>query len=99
MEIIIRPTAGSAADLVARVIADELHAKPNLVLGLATGNTMESVYAKLVRMHRAEKLDFSSCRTFNLDEYVGLPGSNRNSYRYYMNQNLFLNVNVDLKNT
>ena len=42
MEIIIRPTAESASDLVARVIADELRAKPNLVLGLATGNTMEA---------------------------------------------------------
>jgi len=99
MEIIIRPTAESAADLVARVIADELRAKPDLVLGLATGKTMEAVYANLVRMHRLEGIDFSRCRTFNLDEYVGLPGSDRNSYRHYMNHNLFLNVNVDLKNT
>lgn len=99
MEIIIRPTAESAADIVARVIADELRAKPDLVLGLATGNTMEAVYANLVRLHRLEKLDFAKCRTFNLDEYVGLPASHRNSYRHYMNHNLFLNVNVDLKNT
>ncbi len=99
MEIIIQPTADAAAELAARVIADELRAKPDLVLGLATGCTMESVYARLVRMHRQTGLDFSRCRTFNLDEYVGLPASHRNSYRHYMNHNLFLNVNIPLRNT
>ena len=99
MEIIIQPTAEAAAELATRVIADELRAKADLVLGLATGCTMESVYAELVRMHRQAGLDFSRCRTFNLDEYVGLPASHRNSYRHYMNHNLFLNVNIDLRNT
>ncbi|MBI4324551.1 MAG: glucosamine-6-phosphate deaminase [Chloroflexi bacterium] len=99
MEVIIRSGAEAAADLVARILAKELRANPNLVLGLATGRTMESVYAKLVRRHREEKLDFSLCRTFNLDEYVGLPGSDRHSYRHYMNHHLFQQVNIDLRNT
>jgi glucosamine-6-phosphate deaminase len=99
MEVIIRPNADAAADLVARVIAKEMWSNPRLVMGLATGNTMESVYARLVRMHREEGLDFSSCRTFNLDEYVGLSGSHPSSYRHYMNHHLFLQVNIDLQNT
>ncbi len=99
MEIVIQPNAEAATNLVARVIGNELRQNPRLVMGLATGRTMESVYARLVRMHREDGLDFSGCRTFNLDEYVGLPGSHRNSYRHYMNHNLFLNVNVDLQNT
>ena len=99
MEVIIRPDANAAADLVARLIASELRANPHLVLGLATGRTMEGVYARLVRMARVEKLDFSLCRTFNLDEYVGLPGSDRHSYRHYMNHHLFMQVNIDLRNT
>jgi glucosamine-6-phosphate deaminase len=99
MEVIIRPTAEAAADLAARLIARELRANPHLVLGLATGRTMEAVYARLVRMHREERVDFSLCRTFNLDEYVGLPGSDRHSYRHYMNHHLFLQVNLDLRNT
>jgi len=99
MEVIIRPNADAAADLMARIIAKELRSNPRLVLGLATGCTMESVYARLVGMHREEGLDFSCCRTFNLDEYVGLPGNHHNSYRHYMNQHLFLQVNIDLKNT
>lgn len=60
---------------------------------------MESLYAKLVRMHRELPLDFSLCRTFNLDEYVGLPGSDRHSYRHYMNHHLFQQVNIDFRNT
>ena len=99
MEVVIRPNADAATDLVARVIARELRVNPRLVMGLATGRTMESVYSQLVQMHRQEGLDFSACRTFNLDEYVGLPGTDPNSYRHYMNQHLFLQVNIDLKNT
>lgn len=99
MEVIIRPDADAAADLVARLIAREVRANPRLVLGLATGRTMEAVYARLVRMHREEGLDFAGCRTFNLDEYVGLAASDRHSYRHYMNHNLFLQVNIPLENT
>ncbi len=99
MEVIIRPDKESAESLVARVIAKELRANPHLVLGLATGRTMERVYGCLVRMHREEKLDFSLCRTFNLDEYVGLPAHDRHSYRHYMNHHLFNQVNIDLRNT
>ena len=99
MEVVIRPNADAAADLVARVIAQEMRNNPRLVMGLATGNTMESVYARLVQMHREEGLDFSGCRTFNLDEYVGLSSNHANSYRHYMNHHLFLQVNIDLQNT
>lgn len=99
MEVIIRPDADSAAELVARIVADELRANPHIVLGLATGRTMEKVYEKLVRMHREENLDFSLCRTFNLDEYVGLPPEDPHSYRYYMNRHLFSRINIDLRNT
>ena len=99
MEVIIRPNTDAATDLVAQVIARELRANPRLVMGLATGRTMESVYARLVQMHREEGLDFSGCRTFNLDEYVGLPGDHRDSYRHYMNHHFFRQVNIDLQNT
>ncbi|MGB9603885.1 MAG: glucosamine-6-phosphate deaminase [Verrucomicrobiia bacterium] len=99
MEVIIRPNADAAADLVAHIVADELRANPYLVLGLATGRTMERVYQKLVRLHKEEGLDFSLCRTFNLDEYVGLPPDSPYSYRHYMNKHLFSQVNIDIRNT
>jgi glucosamine-6-phosphate deaminase len=99
MEVIIKPDAESAALLVARILAKELRLNPHLVLGLATGRTMEAVYALLAEMHAKEGLDFSLCRTFNLDEYVGLPPEHEGSYRYYMNRHLFSRVNVDPRNT
>jgi glucosamine-6-phosphate deaminase len=99
VEVIIQPTKDAAALLVARVIAHDLRANPHLVLGLATGKTMECVYRHLVRMHKDEGLDFSVCRTFNLDEYVGLPPENEHSYRFYMNEHLFNQVNVDKRST
>ena len=99
MEVIIRPDTASAADLTAHVIADALRAKPNLVLGLATGRTMERLYARLAQLHAEEGLSFAQIRTFNLDEYIGLPASDKHSYRHYMNEHLFNKVDIDLANT
>lgn len=99
MEVIIQPNQEAAASLVARVVAHDLRANSHLVLGLATGKTMERVYRHLVRMHQEEKLDFSLCSTFNLDEYVGLFPSDPNSYRHYMEQHLFRHVNLEPRNT
>lgn len=99
MEVVIQPGTHAAVEFVAEIIAREVQAKPRPVLGLATGRTMESVYARLVQMHQAERLDFSGCHTFNLDEYVGLPGTDKHSYRHYMNRLFFNQVNIDLRNT
>ncbi len=99
MEVLIRPSSESAARLTAEIAAKAIHEKPSLVLGLATGRTMESVYGILAGMHREDGLDFSQTRTFNLDEYIGLSTDHENSYRYYMNHHLFDKVNVRQENT
>lgn len=99
MEVIIRPNEAAAAALTARLIAESIQEKHDLVLGLATGRTMESVYAMLAGMHKNDGLNFSACRTFNLDEYVGLPASDPNSYRSFMNARLFNLINIDPRNT
>ncbi|MGE4301738.1 MAG: glucosamine-6-phosphate deaminase [Victivallaceae bacterium] len=99
MEVIIRPTTESAVKFTAKIMADALRANPEMVLGLATGRTMEAVYKELARMYREEGLDFSRCSSFNLDEYIGLAGDDKNSYRYYMNHHLFNNVNIDKART
>src|SRR6201988_2248329 len=98
MEVIVRMDADQAAELTSWLIEARLRAKPDLVLGLATGRTMERVYDKLVAKHRSEGLDFSRCRTFNLDEYIGVPAEDEHSYRYYMNHHLFSRVNIALAN-
>ena len=83
----------------ARMIADAIKNKPNLVLGLATGDTPVGCYQELIRMHKEEGLDFSRVVTFNLDEYIGLPPTHPQSYRYFMNENLFNHVNIKMENT
>src|SRR5260221_5741209 len=99
MEVIIRPNEVEASRLVAWIIARDLQARLQLELGLATGRTMEQVYDQLSCLHRDEGLDFSLCRTFNLDEYIGLPADDPHSYRHYMNEHLFDRVNIDQRNT
>ena len=99
MEVIIRPDPDQATLLAARIIEKELRARPALVLGLATGRTMERVYACLARLHREQGLDFSRCRTFNLDEYIGIPAGHPGSYRSYMEAHLFRQVNLAPEHT
>jgi glucosamine-6-phosphate deaminase len=99
MEVIIRPNAVAAARLTADLIAKELKAKPGLVLGLATGCTMEAMYDRLAQLHKTEGLDFSRCKTFNLDEYAGLGADSPYSYHFFMNERFFKKVNIKLKNT
>lgn len=95
MEVITRKTAEDAVDLVARLLAARIRAKPDAVLGLATGRTMERVYAGLV----ASGVSFARCTSFNLDEYIGLSPDDPNSYRSYMNEHLFSKTDIDLANT
>ncbi len=95
MEVIVRPDADAAAELAARLMAARVRAKSDLVLGLATGRTMEQVYDRLAAMD----LDFSKCRSFNLDEYIGLPAGHEQSYRRYMDEHLFSRINIAHANT
>jgi len=99
MEIIIQSTRAAASKLAALNIARLVQAKPNAVLGLATGSTPLMLYTELIRLHREEGLDFSKVRTFNLDEYCDLPPEDPNSYRFFMNENLFKHINIDIANT
>ncbi|MEM4247764.1 MAG: glucosamine-6-phosphate deaminase [Candidatus Nanoarchaeia archaeon] len=99
MQVIIRPSTEEATKLAAKIIAKKIREKPDAILGLATGNTMERLYAELVRMHRTEGLDFSLVKTFNLDEYIGLAPENPHSYRFYMNKHLFCDININIGNT
>lgn len=98
MEIIIQPTAEAAGAIAGRILSRLLREKPNAVLGLAAGSTASLLYRELVRRHRQGQLDFSKIKTFNLDEYVGLPPQHPQSYHAFMWENLFRHVNVARKN-
>jgi len=83
----------------ANVISAQMVMKPESVLGLATGSTPIGTYACLVERYKQGDLDFSGITSVNLDEYKGLPHENDQSYYYFMNDNLFSKVNIDLNNT
>jgi glucosamine-6-phosphate deaminase len=78
----------------AKMVADWMHRKPNLVLGLATGSTPLGVYKELIRMHKEDGLDFSKVVTFNLDEYIGLSPFHKQSYHAFMDENFFQHLNI-----
>ncbi|MDB6026060.1 MAG: Glucosamine-6-phosphate deaminase [Verrucomicrobiales bacterium] len=99
MEVIIQPDQDAVARLASQIIAKDLRANAHLVLGLATGRTMEALYQSLVGKCKTDKLDFSLCTTFNLDEYVGLAAEDAHSYHSYMCKHLFKHVNIDMRNT
>src|SRR3954452_10147583 len=94
MEVVVLPTYEQMSRAAAQVVADVLNAKPNAVLGMATGSTPLGLYQELVRMHREEGLDFTQVTTFNLDEYVGLRPEHAQSYHYFMQENFFRHVNI-----
>jgi glucosamine-6-phosphate deaminase len=98
MEVIIQPTPEAASEVAARIIARLVKENPRAVLGLATGSTPLLLYRELIRLHRAEGLDFSGVTTFNLDEYVGLPETHPASYHTFMREHLFNRINVRSEN-
>ena len=83
----------------AQIMAAQITLKPNSVLGLATGSTPVGMYRHLTEWNHAGELDFSQVSSVNLDEYRGLFGENDQSYRYFMNTNLFDHVNIDKART
>ena len=83
----------------ATIIAGVILSKPDCILGLATGSSPVGTYDQLAAMYEEGILDFSHVKSVNLDEYVGLDGSNDQSYRYFMNTNLFDHVNINKTRT
>ena len=83
----------------ANIISAHVILKPNCVLGLATGSTPIGMYQQLIEWYKKGDLDFSQVKSVNLDEYVGLAPTHDQSYRYFMQTNLFDHVNIDMANT
>lgn len=98
MLVIVKEDYDAMSKEAAKIVADRIRKKPNLVLGLATGSTPIGLYKELIRMHKEEGLDFSKVVTFNLDEYIGLPPEHDQSYHYFMWENLFKHININPAN-
>lgn len=83
----------------ANIVAAQVVLKPDCVLGLATGSTPVGTYKELIRKYEKGELDFSEVKTANLDEYKGLGKDVGQSYYYFMHDNLFKHINIDMANT
>jgi len=98
MEIKIFKTEEAAAVAAGRYINNFVKKNPKAVIGLATGSTPLSLYNEMIKGCK-EGVDYSGVTTFNLDEYVGLPVTHNESYRSFMNRNLFSQININIRNT
>ncbi len=83
----------------AEKIAEVVKAKPESVLGLATGSSPVGTYDELVRMEAAGEISFAKARSVNLDEYLGLDGTHDQSYRYFMDTHLFKRLKTPFAST
>lgn len=99
MKIIVAENYAAQCSAAADIIEKLVREKPACRLGLATGSSPVGLYQELVRRCREEGLDFSSVSSVNLDEYIGLEPSHEQSYRFFMDSNLFDHINIDKKNT
>ena len=92
-------TPEKVAEMAAQRYVELLNEKPDAILGGATGSTPLLLYAELARLNKAGEVSFAKAKSFNLDEYVGLEGTHDQSYRYFMDKNLFEHVDIDMANT
>jgi len=99
MRIFIGENYDEMSRQAANVLSAQVTMKPNCVLGLATGSTPIGTYKVLIERCQKGDLDFSQVKSINLDEYVGLSGDHDQSYRYFMDTNLFNHINIDKANT
>lgn len=99
MEIVICKTKEEASRKAAAMITAAVKANPKIVLGLATGSTPVGMYKEMIKAVKAKEVSYSQVRTWNLDEYLGLAGTHDQSYRYFMNTNLFDSIDIKKSNT
>ena len=84
---------------MAQVFIDKVNENPSCVLGLATGSSPIGIYQNMIKAYQEGKVSFKNVTTFNLDEYLGLDGNHDQSYRYFMNHNLFNHIDINKDNT
>lgn len=99
MQIYIYPDKEKLAQAAASMIAGLVIEKPDAILGLATGDTPVPTYQEMIRLNREGVVSFEETRTFNLDEYVGIAPDHPQSYRRFMNEQLFNHIDIDMDNT
>ncbi len=99
MKIIIADTYEDMSKAAFEVMAEVVKNNPGAVIGLATGTTPIGLYKEMIKDHKENGTSYKNIKTVNLDEYAGLDYSSDQSYVYFMRDNLFDHIDIDLKNT
>lgn len=97
MKIIVTKNYEEASDKMFEEMKEFL--VPGKVLGLATGSSPLGLYARMVEDHKKNGTSYKDIKTFNLDEYVGLPITHPESYYAFMHTNLFNHIDIPEENT
>ncbi len=98
MEIIQCKDYNEASKVAGEILSNAILAKPNIVLGLATGSSPIGIYNTLINDYKNHKISFKDVKTYNLDEYVGLDRDCPQSYYYFMNEHLFDHIDIKKEN-
>lgn len=99
MKLIVTKDYNELSKVAAKEMAEVIKHNNKSILGLATGGSPVGMYKELINMNKNGEIDFSNITTVNLDEYIGLSGEHPQSYRYFMNENLFNHINIDKNKT
>ncbi len=99
LDIYITKDYDAMSKKAAEILASVVNEIEEPVLGLATGGTPAGMYKEIIRMNKANQVDFSKVTTFNLDEYYPISKENNQSYHYFMKEHLFNHVNIDMNKT
>lgn len=99
MKLISTSNYEELSQKAAEEIISRINRNPSLNLGLATGSTPTGLYQELIKDHNQNKTSYKKSNTFNLDEYIGIPKKDRNSYHYFMCEKLFEHIDIPLDQT
>ena len=99
MRVYLSEDYKSMSRRAANIISAQVITKPDCVLGLATGGTPVGTYQQLVEWYKKGDLSFAETKSVNLDEYLGLSPRHEQSYRYFMQSNLFDHIDIKPENT
>lgn len=95
MEVVLLENAIEISKAVSSIIIEKVRKKPAAVLGFATGASPVETYKRMIEAYEKGLVSFRNVTTFNLDEYCGLPREDKNSYYYFMKENLFSKAGFD----
>ena len=99
MKIVVCKDYNDVSAKATDLFVAQINGKANSVIGLATGSTPLGLYAGMAKANKEGKVDFSKVQSFNLDEYYPIDETHDQSYRYFMNKNLFTQINIPMENT